>query len=132
MALSANDFSMPQGKLSVDLFPLTASERAAGTTAQQKLDSYVAAWIAESEGKTSIESAQRAWVYYRAFDAVFVRLSANPAEAGKDRFTSFKYQKEQRDAIRAERDAYLEEYIALTDTTDDGDVEGWAVITSLR
>lgn len=70
MALVASDFTRPTGRLDPAWF--------------SNLSTDLAAWITEAEAKSSVEAAQRAWVYYRAYadlaDAVMMRPAQQASE----------------------------------------------------
>jgi len=108
--LPATDFIVPNGNLSIDLFPLTPAERKAGDVALTKLTTHIDAWIAEAVTKTSVVAAQKAWVYYRAYDVVYVRMTTMPIEAQLDDHSTIKWNAQQLAAIGGERDAYLDTY----------------------
>ena len=65
MALTISDLIEPTGELSEELFP------------GKDLDEFVTAWLAEAETKSESESAQRAWVYHRAYRTVADRLNGD-------------------------------------------------------
>jgi hypothetical protein len=84
MAVEPVDLKEPQGSLNTTvLFP--------GETAEQ-VDARLTAYIAEAVAKGSPDDdATRAWTYHRAFNAVYIRMSANPVsvtanEEGGHRF----------------------------------------------
>lgn len=56
MALTADDFTRPAGRLD--------------TSWLTDLSTTLAALITEAEAKTTTESAQKAWVYYRAYGMI--------------------------------------------------------------
>ena len=65
---SPSDFIHPAGHLTVAMFP--------GET----LTDNVAVWLTEAQAKTGVEDAQRAWVYYRAYDALATRFNLEAME----------------------------------------------------
>lgn len=67
--MTVEDLIEPMGELSQSMFP--------------DLGEYAAAWLAEAQGKTSSEVAQRAWVYYRAFTSFANRIHAGLASEKK-------------------------------------------------
>lgn len=101
MALTATDFIEPTGELSEEMFPGKDVEEFAG------------AWLAEAASKAGGESAQRAWVYYRAYSHVANRMHADPANAREGsvsvQVTDAQIQHWQRLAMR-----HAHEFYALT------------------
>ena len=110
MPLTAADFIQPTGDLHADMFPLTPEEREAGTTSLAKLTAHIDAWIAEATARTTEEAAQRAWVYHRAYRAVWLRLNTQPVSAGLEGQGQVKFSQEQIDAFGRLSEAYLVEY----------------------
>jgi len=123
MALASSDFIVPDGDLSVDLYPLTSDERDAGTpTASEKLTTYVTAWLTEAESLTTDEDAQKAWVYYRAYRAVYLRLSSAPSDINLKDQGARKYLIDQIKAFKELSDGYLYEYQTLTSNEDEYEI----------
>lgn len=71
MPLTAADFIEPTGELSTDLFP------------GRDLTAFVTAWLAEATERAGSESAQRAWVYHRAYSHVANRFNLEASSEGK-------------------------------------------------
>jgi len=60
--LTVEDLIAPKGKLTEPMFP------------SGDLEEHAEAWLVEAQAKTTSAPAQRAWVYYRACDAVLDRV----------------------------------------------------------
>ena len=60
--LTLEDVLTPKGNLTEAMFP------------GGDLDELAGAWLVEAQGKTPSEPAQKAWVYYRAYDHVLDRV----------------------------------------------------------
>ena len=73
MALTPKDLIAPSGDIQPALFP---------NDNDHDLDARIDAYILEAEGKVSgvTDDAVRAWVYYRSFRDVFIRLSNEPLD----------------------------------------------------
>lgn len=112
------DFIHPEGDLTADMFP--------GET----LIDTVAPWLSQAEGKTDDEDAQAAWVYYRAYGAIWRRLASEPSivdvegEGSQQRLIS------QIAYWKSMRDEQLQLYNALTST--ETVLPDFAVIRSRR
>ena len=65
MALLPDNFIEPSGELSLADFP---------DYSEAKLETSIQVWLEEAEGKTSNESAQRHWVYHRAYTHIANRF----------------------------------------------------------
>jgi hypothetical protein len=63
MPLQAADLIEPAGELTPEMFP------------GKNLAAFVAAWLAEAVQRSSSETAQRAFVYYRAYTTVVHRMN---------------------------------------------------------
>lgn len=108
MALVAALFMKPQGLIEFDTMFPEESE----STVRTRLETYIAEGNlkAAEASSESIDLAVAAWVYYRAFFAVFVGLSATPSSAamadqGSTVYTSYQIQN-----FKALSDAYLAEF----------------------
>lgn len=88
MALIANDVIYPDGDLLPSMFP------------DGDIQLAVSAWLADAAGRTTVELAQRHWVYYRAYSTLANRIAATPSSDsgfnasrtvswGGDRITAF-------------------------------------------
>jgi len=111
MALSASDFTEPEGELRADMFPGVDDLEASG--------GYVETWLTEAQGKSTEETAQEHWVYYRAYRAVWLRLTTNPKEADLDDEGELRYSQAQIDAFKEMADQRREQFEAIEGETDE-------------
>ena len=72
MAVSGMDLVAPSGEIDKSLFPSDSEMEL-----MERLESY----LTEAEGKKIgvSDAGKKAWAYYRAFRAVFIRLSSTPS-----------------------------------------------------
>ncbi|HEX9950281.1 MAG TPA: hypothetical protein VGB53_00800 [Rubricoccaceae bacterium] len=103
MAVTLTQFAESGGgDLAPYLFPVTEAEQAEGTTEEDKLDELLAVWITQGQAHAAAlpagparDAAVEHWVYYRAFRAVFFRLSSNPSQSQDEDGVKVVYSKEQ-------------------------------------
>jgi hypothetical protein len=120
MALSAADFTEPDGQLRADMVP--------GVDDLEVTDGYLDTWLSEAEQKVSgssaslspgeKEDAKEAWVYYRAFHQVWIRLTTNPRQADLDEDGSLRYSDEQVAAFKELADQNRESFEEIVGDTD--------------
>jgi hypothetical protein len=67
MSLTASDLKHPNGEMQSVMFP------------DNDIDTLLAAWLIEAQGKTAIEEAQKRWVYYKGYTAIANRIAATPS-----------------------------------------------------
>lgn len=119
MALSASDFTEPDGELRADMFPGVDDLEASG--------GYLETWISDAQSELSNSSAslttseeddaKEAWVYYRAYKSVWLRLTTNPHQADLDDGGSLKYTDQQVQNFKELADQYREDAEALLGET---------------
>lgn len=71
MPLTSADLISPVGELAASLFP------------GEDLETFVTAWLTDATERTDNLSAQRAWVYHRAYTHVANRMHAGLASESK-------------------------------------------------
>lgn len=123
MALSAGDFTEPEGELRPEMFP--------GVTDLKATDGYLDTWLSEANTKVSgstaslsaeeEEDAKKAWVYYRAYHQVWLRLTTNPRQEDLNEDGSLRYSDEQVKALEELAATYKEIFEGIT--TEPGDSE---------
>ena len=67
MALAASDLIYPDGDLLPAMFP------------DGDINVAVGAWLVDAVSKTTVESAQRHWVYHRAYTVIANRIASTPS-----------------------------------------------------
>jgi hypothetical protein len=67
VALTASDLIYPNGDLLPSMFP------------DGDINTAVGVWLADAIGKTASESAQRHWVYHRAYTVIANRIASTPS-----------------------------------------------------
>lgn len=108
MALTPATFTHPVGRLRADMLP--GEDLAAALTG----------WITEAEARAADEvddedvreAAATAWVYHRAFLAVYDRLSTLPESARVDEKGQLKWSQRQIDGFLARANEYADAYAA--------------------
>ncbi len=112
MSLSAEQLKAPQGELEESFFPLG------------DLGDRLDAWLAEANARVGSlasairDSAAKAYVYYRAFDAIQLRLSTEPASVSLDSGkTERTYTRDQIAELRRRRDEYRAEFNSYFQST---------------
>ena len=123
MALSAGDFTEPEGELRADMFP--------GVDDLETSGGYLDTWLGEANAKVSAssaslssnekEDAKIAWVYYRAYHQVWLRLTTNPRQEDLNEDGSLRYSDEQVKALEELAATHKETFEGLT--TEEGDSE---------
>jgi len=121
MALTASDFTEPEGELRADMFP--------GVDDLEATDGYLDTWLDEAGAKVSASGAslsseeeteaKKAWVYHRAFKQVWLRLTTNPREADLDEEGNLRYSDDQVGAFKEMADQYRESFEALAGETSE-------------
>lgn len=100
MALASNQFVSPAGDLRPDMLP------------GESLTAALTAWIEEADAKTADfdsaiqDEAGAAWVYHRAYRAVFLRLNSIPSDASVEEKGRVAWTRAQIDAFKALSDEY--------------------------
>lgn len=102
MALTATDLIYPTGELSPSMFP------------DNDINTVVAIWLAEATGNTEITSAQRHWVYHRAYGAVANRIASMPSSENSYGTHSVTWGSERITRFQELSDRHLTEYNRLT------------------
>lgn len=77
MAITAEDLIQPTGELEPAWFP--ADDEAAF---EERLGAYIAEGAEASAEAEDTDAATRAFAYWRAYEAVYLRLSGSPASVG--------------------------------------------------
>jgi len=123
MALSAGDFTEPEGELRPEMFP--------GVSDLEATDGYLDTWLGEANTKVSAsnaslssdekEDAKKAWVYYRAYHQVWLRLTTNPRQEDLNEDGSLRYSEEQVKAFEELAATHKETFEGLA--TEEGDSE---------
>lgn len=122
--MTASDFTFPEGQVREDNFP-------DHTTTE--LESAIETWITSAETKVAEanatdvnldsdeqEEAVSAWVYYRAFQSVYLRLRNDPLEADLGDGGSLKYTEDQVQSFMQRAQFFREkfqEYVSPDDRT---------------
>jgi len=122
MALSASDFTEPEGELRADMFP--------GVGDLEASSGYLETWMSEAQEKSSDETAQKHWVYHRAYKQVWLRLTTNPREADLDEEGNLRYSEEQVAAFKEMADKRREAFEEIEEET--GGPQGRAVRSQSR
>lgn len=103
------------------------------TALDQRLQKYIDQGVVRAAGLTGTEldDAVALWAYHRAFEAVWVRLSSNPANVDLRDQGSASYLREQIQNFKDLSDAALEEFVDAVPeaAAADGD---WPAIRSHR
>lgn len=73
----------------------------------------IAGYITDAESKTANVAAQKQWVYYRAFNAVHLRIAALPNSASMEEGGSYSYLLSQVNIYRTRATEYLAEFNKL-------------------
>ena len=123
MDFSVGDFTEPEGELRADMFPGVDDLEASG--------GYLDTWLSEANAKVSAsnaslssdekEDAKKAWVYYRAYHQVWLRLTTNPRQEDLNEDGSLRYSDEQVKAFEELAATCKETFEGLT--TEEGNPE---------
>lgn len=110
MAISGSNLVSPMGEIDPSLFPDDDENQLL-----ERLDSY----LTEAEGKSAgvSDNGKKAWAYYRAFRAVFIRLSSTPG-ASLDDQGNIKYSDAQIANFNAVASEYLTAWNEIISGTD--------------
>lgn len=127
MALKRSDFTEPDGELRSDMFP--------GVTDLEATGGYIDTWLNDAQSEVDASSAslssseedqaKEAWVYYRAYRSVWLRLTTNPHQADLDDGGSLRYTDQQVQNFKELADQYredAEELLGETTETQDPEV----------
>lgn len=83
MAVTTENIVSPLGEIEHEsMFPDDDDE---------EFDARISGYITDGYTRTSIDSAVTAWAHYRALNAVYLRLSAEPGRGDLDEGGSFSY-----------------------------------------
>lgn len=99
--LTTDDVLAPKGKLTEAMFP------------DGDLDELAEAWLAEAQERTSHPRAQRAWVYYRAYEHILDRVMLEAFSERKGDASATRHEAQLAHWRRA-RDRHHAEYASLT------------------
>lgn len=102
MALAVNDLIYPSGDLLPSMFP------------DNDIVPAVTVWLHESVDRTGDLTAQRSWIYYRAYTAVANRIAATPNNENSFGTHSTSWGSDRIQAFRDLAAANLAEYTRLT------------------
>lgn len=91
--MTPSAFIAPAGELQTSMFPGI------------DLKSHLAEWFSQAKGKTDNEDARVAYVYWKAYDHLLLRLNSNPHEYDLNDEGEVRWQPQQLDALRARRNA---------------------------
>lgn len=96
MAVAPAELIQPDGELEAAWFPGEDEQ-----TLEKRLETYLAEGAALSEEATDPDAATKAFGYWRAYEAVYLRLSGSPASVGVVGHMNRQYTQEQLRAFRA-------------------------------
>ena len=124
--LTATQVTTPVGRIDLaTIWPGTDADTARG---------YVGEYLAQgySQAGATADDAATQWAYYRAFDGLYLRLSARPATAEAKDEGSRTYTQAQIDAWGVLAAEALDAYNDLVAESEGEDANAYGVITSLR
>ena len=118
MALSASDFTHPEGEIDPAVYP------------GQNLDSDLQTWISQAQGETSDEEVQELYVYGRAYGFICDRLQNQPAEAEAEEGTRYRRRMQQIRHFCSKAQQYQDAYEEAVTGEEQGDT--WSTLSPDR
>lgn len=107
----------PEGRLTIKLFPRDSEDEF-----QERLEAYVEEAISKTTSITDeakAEEAQKAWAYYRAYDAVYERMITSPMEVDLDVGGKGAFDPKQFMAIERLKDGFLNQFNTIIANADE-------------
>jgi hypothetical protein len=108
MAITTESLTAPAGRLASSLFP---------TDDEEQFEARLEAYVADAEAKTAVitdavkqEEAQLAWAYYRAYDAIYERMTTSPIEVDLDVGGRGTFSTKQIENVERIRNGYLNQF----------------------
>jgi len=118
MALSADDFTHPEGELDPEVYP------------KDTLDSDLDTWISQAQQETSDEEVQKHYVYGRAYGFICEHLQNQPSEAEAEEGTRYRRRMQQIRHFCSKASAYQDAFEEAVTGEEQG--ETWSTLSPDR
>jgi hypothetical protein len=111
MAVDGTQLISPVGEIDPSLFP---------SDGENELPERLDAYLLEAEGKVTgvSDEGKKAWAYYRAYRAIYIRLSSTPSARFDDQ-GEVRYSDKQIENFNTLAEKYLAEWEEITTGTDE-------------
>lgn len=111
MAVDGTDLISPAGEIDPSLFP---------DDGENELPERLDAYLLEAEGKKSgvSDEGKKAWAYFRAFRAIFIRLSSTPSATFDDQ-GNVKYSDKQIENFNTIAEKHLQDWEEISTGADE-------------